>query len=206
MDIIRIPCGSANTYLIQNGQSSILVDTGTIKYKDSPLKACQSANVKLIVLTHGHVDHCQNAASLAKDLGCPVGISAEDVDLLQKNIKREVYGKGLWGSFYAWASNCIIRKNKIEPADSVTVLEDEMSLHSYGLDGKIIRLPGHTKGSIGVYLQTGEFFIGDAMQNIISPAMAWCYEDYKTTEESVKLIQNIKPKKIYCGHGKAFHL
>lgn len=203
-EIEVIPCGSANVYVIHANNTSILIDTGTEKYKDKVLKVCQGVNVKLIVLTHGHFDHCQNALYLSKHLNCPIGISAEDAELLQKGVKRKVYGKGIWGNFYAWASNCSIRKNKIESMDAVIVLENEMSLREYGIDGKVIKLPGHTKGSIGILLQTGEAFIGDAMQNIISPSMAWCYEDYETAEESFRFIQHIKPQKVYCGHGRMF--
>ena len=193
-------------YIIHGNKESILIDTGTEKYRDKVLNACQRANVRLILLTHGHFDHCQNALYLSKSLNCSVGISAEDSELLQKSTKRKVYGKGIWGNFYAWASNCNIKKCKIDPVNSITVLENEMSLQEYGIDGKVIKLPGHTIGSVGVLLQTGEAFIGDAMQNIISPSMAWCYEDYEKAEESVKLIHRINPKKIYCGHGKMFGL
>lgn len=44
-----------------------------------------------------------------------------------------------------------------------------MSLLEYGVDGSVIALPGHTKGSTGIALSTGELFVGDAMQNINSP-------------------------------------
>ena len=126
-----------------------------------------------------------------KKLNCFVGIGREDVLLLEKNEKRKLFGKGLWGSFYARASNCNIWKNNVE----------SVSLLVYGVDGNVIRLQGHTKGSIGIALTSGELFVGDAMQNIIFPTTTWCFEDYQQAQESAKLIKSINAKKIYYGHG-----
>ena len=104
-----------------------------------------------------------------KKLNCFVGIGREDVLLLEKNEKRKLFGKGLWGSFYARASNCNIWKNNVESVSPNIILDAGMSLLEYGVDGNVIRLQGHTKGSIGIALTSGELFVGDAMQNIIFP-------------------------------------
>ncbi|MVX27906.1 MBL fold metallo-hydrolase [Coprobacillus cateniformis] len=154
-----------------------------------------------MILTHGHFDHCQNTSYLVKKLNCFVGIGREDVLLLEKNEKRKLFGKGLWGSFYARASNCNIWKNNVESVSPNIILDAGMSLLEYGVDGNVIRLQGHTKGSIGIALTSGELFVGDAMQNIIFPTTTWCFEDYQQAQESAKLIKSINAKKIYYGHG-----
>ena len=202
MKIEKIACGMANVYLLHGDNSGILIDTGAKNYKDKVLKQCQSANVKLIVLTHGHFDHCQNAAYLAGKLNCKVGIAQEDAPLLENNQKRKVFGKGIWGNFYANACNRNILSNEIEKVTSDVILENGMSLSGYGIDGKILKLPGHTTGSVGVLLSSGELFVGDAMQNIISPSATWCFEDYAQAQESVKLIRNLHAAKIFYGHGR----
>lgn len=201
MKIEKISCGMANAYLLHGDNSGILIDTGAKYYKDKVLKQCQNANVRLIVLTHGHFDHCQNAAYLAGKLNCKVGIAQEDVPLIENNQKRKVFGRGIWGKFYANASNHNIRSNEIERVTPDVILEKGMSLSEYGINGGIIKLPGHTAGSVGVLLSSGELFVGDAMQNIILPAKAWCFEDYGRVQESVKLIQTIHVAKIFYGHG-----
>lgn len=202
MKIETITCGQSNVYLIHGDNAAVLIDTGTAKYKEKVLKCCRNANVRLIILTHGHFDHCQNAAYLARELNCAVGIAKEDVPQLENHQKHKVFGRGVWGNFYAYASNRNIRSNEIEAMAPNIILEDGMSLAQYGLDGKIIKLAGHTKGSIGVLLSTGEFFVGDAMQNILFPAAAWCYEDYEQSRESVALIKIMDVKNIFYGHGK----
>lgn len=202
MKIEKITCGVANAFLIHGNNGSVLIDTGTKRYKKKVLECCKKANVKLIILTHGHFDHCQNTSYLAKALNCFVGIGSGDVLLLEKNEKRKMFGKGLWGNFYAWTSNRNIGKNNVESVSPDIILDNGMSLLEYGVDGTVIRLAGHTKGSIGIALTSGELFVGDAMQNIIVPATTWCFEDFQQAQESAKLIKSMNAKKIYYGHGR----
>ena len=201
----RIACGMANAYLLHGDGGSILIDTGAEKYREKVAKACQNAGVRLILLTHGHFDHCQSAAYLTRRLKCSIGIAGEDAALLERNEKRKVYGKGIWGRFYADASNRNIEQNEIEAVTPDVILEDGMSLGEYGVDAKTVKLPGHTAGSVGVLCDTGELFVGDAMQNILFPSAAWCYEDYEKAKESAAIVRSMNAGKIFFGHGRAWN-
>lgn len=70
--IERIKCGNGNCYIISNGKNAILVDTCREKYREKILNACKSYHIRLLVLTHGHLDHVQNAAFLANKLQVPM--------------------------------------------------------------------------------------------------------------------------------------
>lgn len=201
----RIVCGMANAYLLHGDGGSILIDTGAEKYREKVAKACQNAGVRLILLTHGHFDHCQSAAYLTRRLKCSIGIAGEDAALLERNEKRKVYGKGIWGRFYADASNRNIEQNEIEAVTPDVILEDGMSLGEYGVDAKTVKLPGHTAGSVGVLCDTGELFVGDAMQNILFPSAAWCYEDYEKAKESAAIVRSMNAGKIFFGHGRVWN-
>lgn len=63
-EIHRIKCGNVNCYIVKNGTGAILVDTGKKEFIDRVLEACRLHNVKLIVLTHAHFDHAENAARI----------------------------------------------------------------------------------------------------------------------------------------------
>ena len=201
----RIACGMANAYLLHGDGGSILIDTGAEKYREKVAKASQNAVVRLILLTHGHFDHCQSAAYLTRRLKCSIGIAGEDAALLERNEKRKVYGKGIWGRFYADASNRNIEQNEIEAVTPDVILEDGMSLGEYGVDAKTVKLPGHTAGSVGVLCDTGELFVGDAMQNILFPSAAWCYEDYEKAKESAAIVRSMNAGKIFFGHGRVWN-
>ena len=89
-----------------------------------------------------------NAAYLAEKLNCPVGIGKEDAAMLFEGEKRKVYGKGIWGSFYAGVSNWSIRHNKIEPVRPDVILEEGMSLAKYGVEAAVVSLPGQDRKSV----------------------------------------------------------
>lgn len=205
MKIEKVSCGTANVYIVYAKSGSILIDTGTEKYKEKVLACCKKANVKFIVLTHGHFDHCQNAAYLANKLHCKVGIGGEDVSLIKTNEKRKLFGKGIWGKAYTWVANHNVQKYDVNCMVPDVILKEGMRLSELGvdIDGHIIELKGHTQGSIGVVLSSGELFVGDAMQNITIPGTTWCYEDEQQAQDSVKRIKHTHAHTIYYGHGRA---
>lgn len=84
--IKRIKCGNGNCYILSQGESAILVDTGRTKFREKIIEKCKEFNVQLIILTHGHVDHIQNAAYLSKKLSAPIAISRKDLDLIKDNM------------------------------------------------------------------------------------------------------------------------
>ncbi|HAX69802.1 MAG TPA: hypothetical protein DCY14_09360, partial [Anaerolineae bacterium] len=54
----------------------------------------------------------------------------------------------------------------VKPFEAVEpdiILEKEMSLKNFGVDGEIVFTPGHTKGSLSVMLPNQEAIIGDVM-------------------------------------------
>ena len=55
--IKRVHCGDVNCHLVQGEQGAILVDTGRAGYGEKLLPLCRQWDVRLIVLTHGHLDH-----------------------------------------------------------------------------------------------------------------------------------------------------
>lgn len=197
--VVPLPASGGHAYLLRGEGGSVLVDTGTQKLAEHTLAACHHMGLKLILLTHGHFDHCQNAAYFAKELHCPVAISPLDAPLL-KGEKRTVSGEGLWGKAFAWASNRNIQKQPLPEAVPTVFLEDSMSLAPYGIDGKVVALPGHTAGSMGVFLDNRELLAGDAMSGLWGPGPAWCWEDKALMEASLEKIRGLRAKRIYTGH------
>lgn len=73
--IHRIVGGNVNCYIVADNDKAILIDTGRKKYREKTLEKCKDFHVSLIVLTHGHMDHCQNAAYLANALHIPIAMN-----------------------------------------------------------------------------------------------------------------------------------
>ena len=89
--IHRIASGNVNCYIVADN------DTGRKKYCEKILERCKKFHVNLIVLTHGHMDHCQNAAYLAEALHIPIAINKNDMDLIPDNRKQSLLAKTFLG-------------------------------------------------------------------------------------------------------------
>ena len=83
---------------------------------------------------------------------------------------------------------------------SVQVKEGD-SLAECGINAKIIELPGHTKGSIGVDVEESHLLVGDALDNWIKPAMGHLYCDIDAIKKTQKKIKSLGKRTIYFGHG-----
>lgn len=202
MEIITIPCGNVNAYLITENHGAVLVDTGMERHRSKVLNICKEYAVKLIILTHGHIDHVQNAAYLAKELGCPVGISKEDIQLLKDNHSQKMNSKGILGNLLRIISEKSIDRNPIPDITVSVMLSEGMSLKEFGVDGRVLALPGHTRGSIGIDVEEKFLFVGDALMNMVYPTTSMIYENKEKMLESAKRITSLGERKIYFGHGK----
>ena len=83
VNIHRISSGNVNCYIVVDKDKAILIDTGRKKYREKILEKCREFQVSLIVLTHGHMDHCQNAAYFANALNIPVAMSKKDINMME---------------------------------------------------------------------------------------------------------------------------
>lgn len=200
-EIHQIKYGNVNCYIVSNGSNAILVDTGREKYKEKILKKCRNFNIRLIVLTHGHVDHIQNTAFLAEQLKVPVAMSKSDISLIRDNMTQQMFLRGFLGKIILSASIKSFRKDEILPFMPTVFLNDGDSLNEYGIPAKIIDLAGHTKGSIGIDVDNESLIVGDALMNMFYPTVSHIYTDRDMMIKSAEKISNLGNRKIYFGHG-----
>ena len=201
--ITPVYCGINNAYLLSQGENAVLIDTAVRKDRRKILRACEGKNVRLIVLTHGHYDHTQNAAYLSRTLGAPIAMHPADVPLL-----RDILAEPLVSP--VWTGKILIRfmklskgmMSKIESFEVGVELREGFSLEPYGVEGHIIELPGHTRGSIGV-VTPGGLIAGDTLTNLFPPAgKAALYSDKAAMEASAAKAGALGDMTVWFGHGK----
>lgn len=200
-DIHRIVSGNVNCYIVADNGRAILIDTGRTKYREKILEKCKEFHVSLIVLTHGHMDHCQNAAYLAGALQIPIAMSEKDINLIPDNRKQPLSAKTLLGKMVLSVSLSSFEKDSLETFEPAIYLKNGDDLSDYGIEAEIEELPGHTKGSIGVKMEDS-LFVGDALMNMFYPTISMLYTEEQEMLESARYISELGEKTIYFGHGK----
>lgn len=199
--IHRIVGGNVNSYIVADNDKAILIDTGGKKYREKILEKCKDFHVSLIVLTHGHMDHCQNAAYLANALHIPIAMNKNDMNLIPDNTKQSLLAKTLLGKIVLSVSLNSFEKDILEEFEPTIYLKNGDNLSDYGVDAKVVELPGHTKGSIGIEVEDN-LLVGDALMNMFYPTVSMLYVDEQEMLSSAKYISELGDKTIYFGHGK----
>ena len=203
--ITRIKCKTDNCYLISEGRNAILVDTGSAQCLDMVIAECEKYDLKLIVLTHVHFDHAENAAALSKRYGVPVALHQADEELFESFDKQKLKCYGLVGCIVLGLSLKVLRETKVERPENIIYIKEGDSLNQYGINAKIIELPGHTNGSIGVDVEEKHLLVGDAMDNWVLPALGHLYYNMEDIKKTYYKIQKLGHRTIYFGHGKPFN-
>ncbi|WP_394522459.1 MBL fold metallo-hydrolase [Lacrimispora sp. JR3] len=199
--IEQIRCGSVNSYLIEERGRAILVDTGRKGFEEKILNVCRRTKVELILLTHGHFDHVQNTAYLAHKLDVPVAMHQADLSLLKADFPEPVSYQGFLGMLVAEVSAKSVDKDKIPVFTPEIYVREGDSLKAYGINARVLELPGHTRGSIGLDVEETAVIAGDALMNLFYPGLSMIYWDRDRMIESAQKISALGARKIYFGHG-----
>lgn len=195
-----------NCYLVQVDDGFILIDTGTTARRitlDAAFHAagCTPGTLKLIILTHGDFDHCGNAAYLREKFGCPVVMHEGDLGMVEQgdmyyNRQPNPIMRAIMGRFL-----------KLAPAERFTpdrIIAEDDDLAAYGLDARVIHLPGHSLGSIGILAAEGDLFIGDLLGSMGRKPALWMIDDQTAAAASVAKLRDLPITTVYPGHGKPF--
>jgi hydroxyacylglutathione hydrolase len=199
--------GSVNCYLVEAGTGHILIDTGCSNRraeleKELESAGCNAANLKLIVLTHGDFDHSGNAAYLRKKYGTKIAMHCDDSGMVER---RDLFWNRRKGNFLVrMVAPILFRFGKTERFEPDLHIEDGYDLSGYGLDGKVLSIRGHSKGSIGIVTASGDLFCGDLLTNSDKPSLNSIMDDAAAADASVEKLRSLGIDTVYPGHGSPF--
>ncbi len=202
ISIKRIKGGTDNCYLVAEGNKAILIDTASKANLDMVTTECDKYDMQLIVLTHVHFDHAENAAVLSRRYNIPVAVHKNDEELFDSFDKQPLKSYGLVGRIVLGLSLKVLRNTKVERPEKLIYVADGDDLASYGIRARIHELPGHTLGSIGVDVEEEHLFVGDELDNWINPGIGHLYYDFEAIKKSAEKIRELGDRTVYYGHGK----
>ncbi|MCJ7695803.1 MAG: MBL fold metallo-hydrolase [Anaerolineaceae bacterium] len=201
--------GSVNCYLLERDSEFILIDTGSTNQQKELEKrleelGCRTGQLKLIILTHGDFDHIGNAAYLRQKYNAKIAMHSDDIAMAEdgdmfSNRKKPLFlVQKIIPMFFGFGRN-----ERFKPD---IIIENESDVPHLGFSPKIISIPGHSMGSIGILMENGDFFCGDLLENTEVPRLNSIMDDINSAKESVEILKNHEIKMIYPGHGKPFNL
>ena len=212
MTIIPIKLNKTKSILIKD-KKNILVDTGNPK-DYTPLSYQLDANLdeseKLdyIIITHAHSDHYGSAAKLKEKIGATVIIHEGDYEYMKNGYNAELApfsftGKVIWPFINKDKTRMVAQGLEAD----IVINSEEVDLENYGCCGKIVHTPGHTPGSLSLFLCDKTAIVGDLMMSFFipekpeRPLFASNVEEWR---QSIKKVLDFQPVKIIVAHGNFY--
>ena len=200
-DLIRLPMGMVNCYLLRLGDKSVLVDCANPNSQDKLLALLSRHNLTpddldMVLLTHNHPDHSGTALWFREHYGLPIAMHPLDTTVAP--LKSEGVGGFLLGT----ASKAAVGSTEKLLPD--ILLENGQSLKEYGFPATVIHLPGHTAGSVGILLDGKRLLCGDHYMNFVGPHLAYIAEDFDRLRISERKLLLHPIDTVFPGHGKPF--
>jgi len=222
LQIHEVRLAYCRCWLIQQGNTCVLVDAGTqparidnFRQRLAELKVAPES-IKLILLSHGHLDHIGVLADIQKLTGAPIALHQKDLWLVEEAaaLRYQPPGINLKGRMMSVAGKALMRYMvHIEPVKVNRVLGDEgMSLLDYFGEGvDVVYTPGHSWGSVTVVIQPlKSAIVGDLANNAwwLSHGLPALGEDLNAIKESWRTLLKRYPdlETIYVAHGNPFNI
>lgn len=163
------PLGMINAFLLINSQGCILIDTGLPNTERKIGDALNKLNlnftdIKLIIITHAHVDHAGNAAKIKSLSGAQVIAHSGDLPYYRGEKKMHFCSTGWFGRMFSKTGANQKPYKEFEP-DILLTSKDKFDLNRHGIDGEVISTPGHTEGSISVVIDNDKAVVGDLISS-----------------------------------------
>lgn len=190
-----------NVYVIEDEDGLTLVDTGIPGSAKKIVAFIERLGhrpdeLERIVLTHADIDHIGGAAELKALTGARIAVAEEDAPVLRgappAKLTRSLLGR------------LLLRFFKARPAEPDELLVDGDEVTGF----RVMRVPGHTSGSIALVREDGVVFSGDTALGdfggrggALHPPAEGLADDFPRALESFERIRSLKPRLVLPGHG-----
>jgi len=163
------PFSMINAFLLVNDNGCILVDTGLPHTEQKIAKALRKhqktfKDIKLIVITHAHIDHAGNAAKLKALSNAAVIAHEGDLPYFKGEKQMHFCSTGWFGRLFK-KTGAIQKPYSPFSPDILLSSHDRFNLQSFGINGAVISTPGHTEGSISVIVDDQQAIVGDLISS-----------------------------------------
>ena len=209
LTITRVQFGYAAGFLVHQDRNAILIDAGTGKTIQPLLDALaannlETSDLKLILLTHTHYDHSGGAAEIKELTGAPLAVHRNEAPNLEAGYTTFPKGTRWKGKLMVGIGRVFARSmGKYAPVKPDIIIENKLDLAEFGIPGVALHTPGHTSGSVSVFLEDGCAFGGD---NLFGTSEKKHYPPFANDKRGVlkawETYVEMGAKVIYPAHGR----
>jgi len=191
IDRVVVSPFATNCYIVgpEESKQGIIIDPGDESRVILEKVADLGLDIKLIVLTHGHIDHVGALKAVKEATGAEMAIHADDAKSLRglRGLLKSILVPGL---------------SYPVPPPPERLLKDGDSLDAGDLHFKVLHTPGHTPGGICL-LGEGVVFSGDTLFNYGIGRTDLPGGSYQRLMESIRAKLMVLPDEtvVYPGHG-----
>ncbi|MCX7956289.1 MAG: MBL fold metallo-hydrolase [Endomicrobia bacterium] len=181
---------ATNSYLYKDphSNSAVLIDPGGKANEILEVIKSNNINVEKIILTHGHYDHIKDLENFVKNLNVEVLLHREEYEIVLDDtlnlsnfleVKLSLKDKNI-----KWV--------KVEDTDIITCGKQRLY---------VLHTPGHTKGSICLYIKDRYLFTGDTLFCGSVGRTDFPTGDLEILDKSLKRIFSLSPYiQFFPGH------
>lgn len=204
-----IGLGGVNCYLAHSAAGFVLIDCGMAAQRARLVRAleqagCQPGSLRLVILTHGDQDHSGNAAFLRRHYAAQIAIHRGDAAMLMGERGRKPqpdYVSALFRVVMSFSHRAVRPNAELTPD---LLIDEDFDLGAYGLDARVVYLPGHSRGSIGIFTPQGDLYCGDLFFNFLGKPASNLIDDLADYRASLEKLRHLGVKMLYPGHGAPF--
>ena len=192
-----------NIGVIKSGEAAVLIDSGVdddTGRRIMRLLESQHLQLKAIINTHFHADHCGGNAYLKNKTGAVIYASEVEADFIQHPYLQPF-------CLFSGANPPVELQNKLVMATpskvDYIIKNEEKTLDVGGIRVEIVRLPGHSPNQIGVKIND-VVFSADAVfsEDILNKHKLPYLVNVEKQKETLNCLKALNTKLLVPSHGE----
>jgi glyoxylase-like metal-dependent hydrolase (beta-lactamase superfamily II) len=213
VNIHRIRGIAFSSYLIETPDSLFLVDSGFRWFEPLILRKIRSigrvaSDLKLVLLTHPHLDHVGGVPGLARKARFHVAAHPLARNVLEGGGKAFSPSAGGWTRAVELLATTALPHLSLPAIRTTLPLEDGVRLDEVGLPATVLHTRGHSDWCVSLVLDDGTAFCGDLLigvghmtTRVSPPAMA---VDARAALDSIRKVLAAGAQRFLPAHGREF--